>query len=126
MAAPRATFPHLRRFSSLCRCRPQANAEHFGPELPFVEGGSRRVLYPASNKASTELQVGALQVGGLAGLLGKYLASCDCASIVAQAPFLPWQCMPHLLASALLLLTRDSPLPVCSLLPAVWPDCPRL
>lgn len=36
----------------------QANAEHFGPELPFVEGGSKRVLYPASNKASTELQVG--------------------------------------------------------------------
>ncbi len=35
----------------------QANAEHFGPELPFVEGGSKRVLYPASNKASTELQV---------------------------------------------------------------------
>lgn len=37
----------------------QANAEHFGPELPFIEGGSKRVLYPASNKASTELQVGA-------------------------------------------------------------------
>ncbi|PSC73789.1 uroporphyrinogen-III chloroplastic isoform X1 [Micractinium conductrix] len=35
-----------------------ANAEHFGPELPFVEGGSKRVLYPASNKASTELQAG--------------------------------------------------------------------
>ncbi|PRW50788.1 Uroporphyrinogen-III chloroplastic isoform D [Chlorella sorokiniana] len=35
-----------------------ANAEHFGPELPFVEGGSKRVLYPASNKASTELQSG--------------------------------------------------------------------
>ena len=33
-----------------------ANAEHFGPELPFVEHGSRRVLYPSSNKASTELQ----------------------------------------------------------------------
>ncbi|PRW50787.1 Uroporphyrinogen-III chloroplastic isoform B [Chlorella sorokiniana] len=39
-----------------------ANAEHFGPELPFVEGGSKRVLYPASNKASTELQR-ALQSG---------------------------------------------------------------
>lgn len=44
---------------SLADCL-QANAEHFGPELPFVEGGSKRVLYPASNKASTELQVGAV------------------------------------------------------------------
>ncbi|KAL4447907.1 hypothetical protein ABPG75_005126 [Micractinium tetrahymenae] len=35
-----------------------ANAEHFGPELPFVEGGSKRVLYPASKKASSELQSG--------------------------------------------------------------------
>ena len=39
----------------------QANAEHFGPELPFVEGGSKRVLYPASNKASTELQARTVQ-----------------------------------------------------------------
>lgn len=35
-----------------------ANAEHFGPELPKVEGGSGRVLYPSSSKASTELQGG--------------------------------------------------------------------
>ncbi|EFN56504.1 hypothetical protein CHLNCDRAFT_144105 [Chlorella variabilis] len=35
---------------------PKANAEHFGPELPFLEGGTKRVLYPASNKASSELQ----------------------------------------------------------------------
>ncbi|EFN56503.1 hypothetical protein CHLNCDRAFT_34953 [Chlorella variabilis] len=35
-----------------------ANAEHFGPELPFLEGGTKRVLYPASNKASSELQSG--------------------------------------------------------------------
>ena len=39
-------------------CAHQANAEHFGPELPFLEGGTKRVLYPASNKASSELQVG--------------------------------------------------------------------
>lgn len=35
-----------------------ANAEHFGPELPFVEGGSNTVLYPSSAKASTVLQEG--------------------------------------------------------------------
>ena len=36
---------------------PQANAEHFGPELPLVPGGTNAVLYPSSSKASTELQV---------------------------------------------------------------------
>lgn len=39
-------------------CRLQANAEHFGPELPFLPGGTNFVLYPSSNKASTELQRG--------------------------------------------------------------------
>ena len=36
----------------------QANAEHFAPELPCLEGGSGRLLYPASCKASSELQEG--------------------------------------------------------------------
>lgn len=36
----------------------QANAEHFGPELPVVTGGNRVVLYPSSAKASTVLQDG--------------------------------------------------------------------
>lgn len=35
-----------------------ANADHFGPELPFRENGTKRVLYPASNKASSILQEG--------------------------------------------------------------------
>ena len=35
-----------------------ANAEHMGPELPFIEGGSNAVLYPSSAKASTVLQEG--------------------------------------------------------------------
>jgi len=33
-----------------------ANAEHFGPELPMLEGGTNAVLYPSSAKASTVLQ----------------------------------------------------------------------
>jgi hypothetical protein len=36
----------------------QANAEHFAPELPFIEGGSNAVLYPSSAKASSLLQEG--------------------------------------------------------------------
>ena len=40
-----------------------ANAEHFGPELPFIPGGKNRVLYPSSNKASTLLQEGLLKRG---------------------------------------------------------------
>jgi len=40
-----------------------ANAEHFGPELPFLPGGTNRVLYPASNKASSLLQEGLMQRG---------------------------------------------------------------
>lgn len=40
-----------------------ANAEHFGPELPLRENGTNRVLYPASNKASSALQEG-LQARG--------------------------------------------------------------
>lgn len=44
----------------------QANAEHFGPELPFVEGGGKRVLYPSSNKASTELQASGAGVAAAA------------------------------------------------------------
>ncbi len=35
-----------------------ANAEHMGPELPLIEGGTNRVLYPSSAKASTVLQEG--------------------------------------------------------------------
>lgn len=40
-----------------------ANAEHFGPELPFLLNGTNRVLYPASNKASSVLQEGLLARG---------------------------------------------------------------
>lgn len=35
----------------------QANAVHLSAELPVLEGGSMRVLYPASVKAGTDLQV---------------------------------------------------------------------
>jgi uroporphyrinogen-III synthase len=35
-----------------------ANAEHMGPELPRIEGGTNVVLYPSSAKASTVLQEG--------------------------------------------------------------------
>lgn len=35
-----------------------ANAEHMGPELPLIEGGTNAVLYPSSAKASTVLQEG--------------------------------------------------------------------
>ena len=38
----------------------KANAVHFSAELPEVQGGSKRVLYPASVKAGTDLQVGRL------------------------------------------------------------------
>lgn len=41
----------------------QANAEHFGPELPFLPEGTKRILYPASNKASSILQEGLLARG---------------------------------------------------------------
>lgn len=40
-----------------------ANAEHFGPELPALPGGTMCVLYPASNKASSELQGGLVRRG---------------------------------------------------------------
>lgn len=33
-----------------------ANAEHMGPELPLIEGGSNAVLYPSSARASPVLQ----------------------------------------------------------------------
>ena len=49
-----------------------ANAEHFGPELPFIPGGSNRVLYPSSNKASTLLQEGLLARGFLVYRLNTY------------------------------------------------------
>lgn len=38
-----------------------------GSELPRVPGGSRRVLYPASVKASTDLQVAGVMVWGQEG-----------------------------------------------------------
>ncbi|KAI3427242.1 hypothetical protein D9Q98_007177 [Chlorella vulgaris] len=41
-----------------------ANAEHFGPELPVIEGGTMRILYPSSNKASTVLQQSGLTERG--------------------------------------------------------------
>jgi uroporphyrinogen-III synthase len=40
-----------------------ANADHFGPELPILENGTKKVLYPASNKASSVLQEGLLARG---------------------------------------------------------------
>jgi hypothetical protein len=67
-----------------CACAVQANAEHFGPELPFVEGGSGRVLYPASSKASSELQVrGGRGVAELQVCAGRAAAArrvCACSS----------------------------------------------
>lgn len=47
-----------------------ANAEHFAPELPFV--GSGRVLYPASCKASSELQRGLQKRGFSVTRLNTY------------------------------------------------------
>lgn len=40
----------------------KANAVHLSAELPEVPGGNKRVLYPASVKAGTDLQVGVLLV----------------------------------------------------------------
>ena len=49
-----------------------ANAEHMGPELPFIEGGSNAVLYPSSAKASTVLQEGLEQRGFRVTRLNTY------------------------------------------------------
>lgn len=49
-----------------------ANAEHFGPELPFLPGGTKRILYPSSNKASTLLQEGLLARGFVVERLNTY------------------------------------------------------
>lgn len=38
----------------------QANAVHLAAQLPDVQGGCRRVLYPASVKAGTDLQASSL------------------------------------------------------------------
>jgi hypothetical protein len=54
---PPARLTHC-PFHSPVTCRPQALGKVMGAELPKVPGGSRRVLYPASVKASTDLQVG--------------------------------------------------------------------
>lgn len=35
----------------------QANAVHLASELPHVEGGNARVLYPSSAKAGSDLEV---------------------------------------------------------------------
>lgn len=49
-----------------------ANAEHMGPELPLIEGGSNTVLYPSSAKASTVLQEGLEQRGFRVTRLNTY------------------------------------------------------
>lgn len=49
-----------------------ANAEHFGPELPKIEGGNRRILYPASNKAASTLQNGLTERGFAVKRLNTY------------------------------------------------------
>jgi uroporphyrinogen-III synthase len=49
-----------------------ANAEHFAPELPLLAGGSNRVLYPASNKASSQLQEGLAARGFAVRRLNTY------------------------------------------------------
>lgn len=41
-----------------------ADAVHFSAELPHVAGGDNTVLYPASNKAGSDLQVGCLSIRG--------------------------------------------------------------
>lgn len=40
----------------------QANAVHLAAELPVLEGGGMQVLYPASVKAGTDLQVRAARL----------------------------------------------------------------
>jgi uroporphyrinogen-III synthase len=49
-----------------------ANAEHFGPELPFIPGGTNNVLYPSSNKASSVLQEGLVARGFQVTRLNTY------------------------------------------------------
>ena len=49
-----------------------ANAEHFAPELPRIPGGTNRILYPSSNKASTQLQEGLLARGFVVDRLNTY------------------------------------------------------
>lgn len=50
----------------------QADAVHFSAELPHIPGGTNTILYPASNKAATTLQVGA----GTGGLRCRYVGVC--------------------------------------------------
>lgn len=50
----------------------QANAEHFGPELPKITGGNNTVLYPSSAKASTVLQQGLEKRGFIVKRLNTY------------------------------------------------------
>jgi uroporphyrinogen-III synthase len=59
-----------------------ANAEHFGPELPFIPGGTKRILYPASNKASSLLQEGLLARGFQVERLNTY----DTLPVTTLAP----------------------------------------
>lgn len=59
-----------------------ANAEHFGPELPFIPGGTKRILYPASNKASSLLQQGLLARGFQVQRLNTY----DTLPVTSLAP----------------------------------------
>jgi uroporphyrinogen-III synthase len=59
-----------------------ANAEHFGPELPFIPGGTKQILYPASNKASSLLQQGLLARGFQVERLNTY----DTLPVTSLAP----------------------------------------
>ena len=59
-----------------------ANAEHFGPELPFIPEGTKRILYPASNKASSLLQEGLLERGFEVERLNTY----DTLPVTTLAP----------------------------------------
>jgi len=49
-----------------------ANAEHFAPELPMIEGGNNQILYPASCKASSQLQKGLEKRGFIVKRLNTY------------------------------------------------------
>jgi uroporphyrinogen-III synthase len=49
-----------------------ANAEHFAPELPMLEGGNNQILYPASCKASSQLQKGLEKRGFIVKRLNTY------------------------------------------------------
>jgi len=59
-----------------------ANAEHFASELPFIPGGTKLVLYPASNKASSLLQQGLLARGLNVERLNTY----DTLPVTSLAP----------------------------------------